>query len=165
MRLEVSRLFLPNFNEWRCLRCLSFSRWWKTEKHSCWSSVISMRSCPPQYVYTHLYVETDRFINSFLCVIGISHMCHMIQCHMIHTFPYYIILYPSKYTCVMKENVYSTIYVCITHTCIFRGWWTLTWNTRSSIFFWYLSFMCVTWWLTYIFRLREMNCLCIHSSK
>jgi len=22
------------------------------------------------------------------------------------------------------------------HTCIFRGWWTLTWNTRSSIFLW-----------------------------
>jgi len=32
-----------------CLRCLSFCRWWKTEKHSCRSSVISMRSCPPQY--------------------------------------------------------------------------------------------------------------------
>ena len=25
-RLELSRLFLPSFNEWRCLRCLSFCR-------------------------------------------------------------------------------------------------------------------------------------------
>ena len=27
MRLELSRLFLPSFSEWRCLRCLSF---WKS---------------------------------------------------------------------------------------------------------------------------------------
>ena len=31
-----------------CVFCL-FCRWWKTEKHSCRSSVISMRSYPPQY--------------------------------------------------------------------------------------------------------------------
>jgi len=47
--LELSRLFLPSFNEWHCLRRLSFGRWWKTEKHSCRCSVTSMRSCPPQY--------------------------------------------------------------------------------------------------------------------
>ena len=46
--MELSRLFLPSFNKWRCLRCLFFFRW-KTEKHSCRSSVNSMRSCPPQY--------------------------------------------------------------------------------------------------------------------
>jgi len=49
LRLELSRLFLHSFNEWRCLRCLSFCRWRKTEKHSCRSSVISMRPYPPQY--------------------------------------------------------------------------------------------------------------------
>ena len=26
LRLELSRLFLSSFNEWRCLRCLSFCR-------------------------------------------------------------------------------------------------------------------------------------------
>jgi len=33
----------------RCLCCLSLCRWLKTDKHSCRSSVISMRSYPPQY--------------------------------------------------------------------------------------------------------------------
>ena len=49
MRLELSCLVLHTFNEWRCLRCLSFCRWWQTEKHSCRSGVIIMRSYPPQY--------------------------------------------------------------------------------------------------------------------
>jgi len=36
-------------SEWRCLRCLSFGKWWKTEKDSCRSSVIGVMSYPPQY--------------------------------------------------------------------------------------------------------------------
>jgi len=42
-------LYLASHSDWRCLRCLSFCRWWKTGKHSCQSSVINMRSYPPQY--------------------------------------------------------------------------------------------------------------------
>ena len=41
--------YLASHSEWRCLRCLSFRRWWKTEKNSCRSNIISMRSYPPQY--------------------------------------------------------------------------------------------------------------------
>ena len=43
---------VPSFNEWRCLRCLSFCRWWKTEKHSCRSIVICISSYPPQYPHS-----------------------------------------------------------------------------------------------------------------
>jgi len=41
--------YLDSHSEWSCLRCLSCCRWWKTEKYSCRSSVISMRSYPPLY--------------------------------------------------------------------------------------------------------------------
>jgi len=41
--------YLASHIDWRCLRCVSFCRWWKTEKHSCRSNVISMRSYPLQY--------------------------------------------------------------------------------------------------------------------
>ena len=54
MRLELSCLFLPSFNEWRCMRCLSFCRLWKTQKHLCRSSVISFEVLPSS-VPTLLY--------------------------------------------------------------------------------------------------------------
>ena len=51
--------YLASHSEWRCLRCLSFCRWWKTGKHSCRSSVISMRSCPPQYPRSSTPIKTS----------------------------------------------------------------------------------------------------------
>jgi len=75
--------YLASHGEWLCLRCLSFCGWCKTEKDSRWSSVISMRSCPPQYppsstplnpfpslllkcIRIHVYEYTERMFASNL---------------------------------------------------------------------------------------------------
>jgi len=46
---DLSALKIGALQQHICLRCLSFARWCKTEKHSCRSSVLSMRSYIPQY--------------------------------------------------------------------------------------------------------------------
>jgi len=57
--MEMSRLLWPSFTEWIALFALFFLlQVMKNLKHSCWSSVISMRSYPPQQplvlFWTHL---------------------------------------------------------------------------------------------------------------
>ena len=50
MILELSRLFLPSFTQWVALFALFvLLQVMKNWKHSCRSSMISMRSYPPQY--------------------------------------------------------------------------------------------------------------------
>ena len=60
--------YLASHSEWCCLRCLSFCRWWKTGKHSCQSSIISMSSYSPQYQHssTHLNPFPSLFLFFFL---------------------------------------------------------------------------------------------------
>jgi len=56
--------YLASHSEWRCLRCSSFYRWWKTAKHSCRSSVISLRSSVPTFLYPSKPLVPWRIVGS-----------------------------------------------------------------------------------------------------
>jgi len=60
--------YLVSYSEWRCLRCSFFYRLWKTEKHSCRSSVISMQSHPPQYPRSSTSLKTMSLPLSQACI-------------------------------------------------------------------------------------------------
>jgi len=72
--------YLASHSEWRCLRCLSFCRWWKTENIHVdltllvWSPTILSTHDPLLSPFTPSFFFPSFFFNSF-CLFSFSSFC------------------------------------------------------------------------------------------